>query len=455
MSLSMCHLDVSPPFKEVHPMIAHTFQDAFSAQWVRDHLPNPTHDLILLRRLIPWQSIIDRLTPFYHPYKGRKGHPLRTLIAISILARLRQLSDEKVIDGIKETRAMQYFCNVPDQGLMTFMNPSTLCRFRKRLGAPGIAMIEEGVFNHLKNAHAIEADMMLQDSTVLESPIIYPTDVRLLFKAFDKMAIFAKQAQIEPWWDQDQIKQLWRAHNLDGSKPLAYLCAFHLLFEPALETLARHHDDLPEGPLKTRNQTLLDALLILDEQTQLKLEGQRSIPNRLVSLDDLDARPIQKGKRHPKTEFGTMLQLSFNRQGFMITAENFIGKPNDKQLYAPTFERFQSRMTASPSGAVTDLGYRSAKNLKLHREDLDYVLMGKSSDVDEAHREVALKARSATEGFIAVAKTWRGFGRSLYRGLEGATRWTLLNQCAYNLKKLLQLYRQEALSEATLMALHL
>ena len=221
MSIFMCHIDVSQPFKEVYAMIAHTFQDAFSAQWVKDHLPNPTHDLILLRRLIPWQSITDRLIPFYHPHRGRKGHLLRTLVAISILARLRQLSDEKVIEGIKETRPMQYFCNVPDQGLMTFMNPSTLCRFRKRLSAQGIAMIEESVFNHLQSAHAIKADMMLQDATVLESPMIYPTDVRLLFKAFDKMVIFAKQAQMEPWWDQDQIKTLWRAHNLDGSKPLA------------------------------------------------------------------------------------------------------------------------------------------------------------------------------------------------------------------------------------------
>jgi len=436
-------------------MIAHTFQEAFSAQWIKANLKNLTHDLVLLRRLIPWQPIIDRLTPWYHPDKGRNGQSLRTTVAVSIVARLRQLSDEKVIEQVKENRYMQYFCNVPDQGLQTFMDPSTLCRFRKRLGISGTAIIEAEVFDHLKNAHAIEADMMLQDSTVLESPIIYPTDVRLLYKAFDKMAIIAKQAGLKPWWDQGEIKKLWRAYNLDGSKPLAYLCALYLWFEPALETFAAHQRDLPEGPLHTQAHELLEALLILDEQTQLKLEGERHIPHRLVSLDDLDARPIKKGKRHPKTEFGTMLQLSFNRQGFMITAENFIGKPDDTTLYGPTFELFQKRMSASPGGAVTDLGYRSAKNLKLHREDLDFVLMGKSTDVDEAHRQEALKARSATEGFIAVAKHWRGLGRSLYRGLQGATIWTRLHQCAYNLKKVLQLYRNEALSEATLMALRL
>ena len=97
-------------------MIAHTFQEAFDPQWINIHLPNPTHDLVILRRLLPWQSIINRLIPFYHPGKGRNGKSLRIMVAISMLAKLRQLSDPKVIEQIKENRYMQYFCNVPDQG---------------------------------------------------------------------------------------------------------------------------------------------------------------------------------------------------------------------------------------------------------------------------------------------------------------------------------------------------
>jgi transposase, IS5 family len=436
-------------------MIAHTFQDAFCPEWSKTHLSDPTNELITLRHIIPWQAIIDRLIPFYDAQKGRHGQSLCTMVATSLIARLRQFSDRTVIKEIKENRYIQYFCNIPDATLKTCMHPTTLCTFRKRLGPQGIAIIEEEVFDHLKRAHAIEADMMLQDSTVLESPIIYPTDVRLLYKGFDKMAIIAKQAQIKPWWNEAEIKKLWRAYHLDKSKPLAYLCAFYLLFEPALETFATHQGNLPEGALKTQSHDLLEALLILDEQTQLKLEGETHIPHRLVSLDDLDARPIQKGKRHPKTEFGTMLQFSFNRQGFMITAENFIGKPDDKTLYGSTFDEFRKRMSASPKGAVTDSGYRSAKNLKIHAEDLDFVFMGQSAEVDEAHKAACISARSATEGFIAVAKNLRGFGQSLYRGLQGATIWTRLHQCAYNLRKFLQLYHHELLSEETLMALRL
>src|ERR687893_400935 len=161
-------------------MIAQTFDEVFSPQWITTHLSHSTHDLIILRQLIPWQSIIDGLVPFYNLKQGRTGCALRTLSAVSILARLHQFSDRQVINHIQENRYMQYFCHVPDQGLRTFMNPSTLCRFRKRVGQEGISLIEDEVFTCLKRADVIEADMMLMGATVLESPIIYPTDVRLL-----------------------------------------------------------------------------------------------------------------------------------------------------------------------------------------------------------------------------------------------------------------------------------
>ena len=148
-------------------MIAQTFQDAFSPQWIKTHLTNPTQDLIILHHIIPWQHIIERLTPFYNPQKGRSGHSLRILVATSILCRLRQLSDRKVIENIQENRYMQYFCNVSDQRLMTFLNPSTLCRFRKRLGKEGTLIIEEQVFEHLKRSSVIDADSSLYAAQLL------------------------------------------------------------------------------------------------------------------------------------------------------------------------------------------------------------------------------------------------------------------------------------------------
>jgi transposase, IS5 family len=423
----------------------------------KKNLTAPSNELVILRQVIPWQGIITRLVPFYKRRKGRRGKALRMMVAVVILSRLRHLSDEGVIQAIRENRSMQYFCNVPDKGLATFLHPSTLCRFRKRLGTKGMAVLEDVVFEQLRQAGVIQGDALLMDSSVLESNIIYPNDVRLLYKAFDKMYQFAHRQHLPTWWDQDHLKKRWRAFNLSKqAERNAYLIEFYALFMPALDVFRTYVRALAM-PKKTRTHAanLLSVLSMLETQTQQKLAGEQPIANRLVSLDELDARPIKKGKAHPSCEFGTTIQMTFNRQGFLITTENFIGQPNDKTLYSGTLQLFTARMERAPDHVVTDLGFRSRQNFKNTPETIGSVFLGRSDDVEAEQRDFCRSARSATEGFIAVAKHLRGFGRSLYRGLQGDRIWTLVCQTAYNLKKLVQLYRQERLTEESLVKLGL
>ena len=219
-------------------------------------------------------------------------------------------------------------------------------------------------------------------------------------------------------------------------------------FEKIVQTLKDSDKD------KEKALQLLKLLILFQDQNEQKLAGEKHIPNRIVSLDEPDARPIQKGKKHPKCEFGSTLQFSFNRQGFMVTMENFIGKPNDKTLWPMTVELFEKKTKGTPEYAIGDQGYRSRANQKIPKGTL-HVFLGKSLDVDKEEQEYCQKARSATEGFIAVAKNLRGFGCSLYRGIDGDRIWSLLCQIAYNLKKFLQLYKNEKLSEESLMRLGL
>ena len=99
------------------------------------------------------------------------------------------------------------------------------------------------------------------------------------------------------------------------------------------------------------------------------------------------------------------------------------------------------RLGRYPDRAVTDQGFRSQKNRSLKTQRLKIVFMGRSEDVPKEEQDFCRSARSATEGFIAVAKNLRGFGKSLYHQLEGHRIWTLLCQSAYNLKKFILLYR--------------
>ncbi len=442
-------------------MIESNFEEAFSKEWIETQIADSTNELVILRQVIPWQAIITQLTQFYSNSSGRLGKSLRVMVALLILARLRSLHDRPVVAQVKENRYMQYFCNVPDAELATFVNSSVLCRFRQRLGEKGIAIIETEVFEWLRQSGIIKGDTLMMDSTALSSNIVHPNDVMLIYKAFGKMRIFASHHELSLWWDHPHIKKRWRAFGrAKKGERVAYLTEFYALFVPALETFRTHVESLEaknEVPeyRKEKVQELLALLTLLGHQTQQKLAGEQHIDNRIVSLDEVDARPIKKGKTHPSCEFGTTLQMSFNRQGFMVTTENLIGNPSGKTLYGDTLQLFHKRMGNDPDTVVTDLGFRSRDNRKNTPETISNVFMGRSDDVDESQRNFCCKARSATEGFIAVAKNLRGFGRSLYRQLHGDRIWTLLCQTAYNLRKFLQLYRDKELQDSSLAVLGL
>jgi len=440
-------------------MINNNFGEPFSKAWIESQITDSKNELVILRQVIPWQKIIDRLICFYNSNNGRLGKSLRIMVALLIVSRLRSLSDRKVVEQVKENRYMQYFCNVPNEKLDSFVNPGLLSKFRKRLGQKGAAIIESEVFELLRKSNVIKGDTLMMDSTVLSNNIIHPNDVMLIYKAFGKMGIFARQHGISPWWNQHHIKKRWRAFGrAKKGERAAYLTEFYALFAPALETFRTYAEmealKITESE-REKTQSLLSLLTLLGVQTQQKLSGEQHIDNRIVSLDEVDARPIKKGKTHPSCEFGTTLQMSLNRQGFMITTENLIGSPSDKTLYGNTLNLFVERMCGYPDTAVTDLGFRSRDNIRNTPDSIINVFLGRSEDVVESLRDFCQKARSATEGFIAVAKNLRGFGRSLYHGIHGDRVWTLLCQTAYNLKKFLQLYKEEELEENSLINLGL
>lgn len=408
-----------------------------------------------MNKIIPWQKIIDKLVSYYDDKKGRLGTPIRTVIAVFIVAKLRLLSDRKVVEQVKENRYIQYFCDVKDEDLAFFMHHSNLSKLRKRFGVKGVACIESVIFMSLRRAGVINNDSMLIDSTVLLNNIIYPTDIGLIFKAFEKMKQVAYRYHIPLWWDEQEVKQLWREYNLNRkhSEIINIFFEFILIFFDALQKFKKIVQTL-EGKDKENAVQLLNLLILFQDQNEQKLAEEKHIANRIVSLDEPDARPIQKGKKHPKCEFGSTLELSFNRQGFMVTMENFIGKPDDTTLWSKTARLFENKMKGTPEHAIGDQGYRSKINQEIPKNAV-HIFLGKSTDVDEQQQDYCRKARSATEGFIAVAKNLRGFGKSFYRRIEGDRIWSLLCQIAYNLKKFIQLYKDEEISEESLMKLGL
>ncbi len=85
-------------------MIKDKFEVAFSSEQAESDITDSAHELVILRKIIPWEKIIVRLSRFYSDSKGPVGKSLRIMAALLIIARLRGLSDREVVRQVKENR---------------------------------------------------------------------------------------------------------------------------------------------------------------------------------------------------------------------------------------------------------------------------------------------------------------------------------------------------------------
>ena len=82
--------------------------------------------------------------------------------------------------------------------------------------------------------------------------------------------------------------------------------------------------------LKQRFCEQIELAQTILSQTEQKLQGQKSIPERIVSFNDSEARPIRKGKLNKAVEFGRTLQLVQDSSGLVLHYEVYRGNPCDR-----------------------------------------------------------------------------------------------------------------------------
>ena len=116
---------------------------------------------------------------------------------------------------VRENRYIQYFCNVPNSSLPTFIHHSSLSKIKARLGEKGEAVIESAVFAVLRESGVINGDCILADSTVLPGNIAYPTDIGLICSAFEKMRLYAEDHGISLQQNEKEMKELRREYNMN------------------------------------------------------------------------------------------------------------------------------------------------------------------------------------------------------------------------------------------------
>ena len=121
--------------------------------------------------LMPWQRLIDALSPSYFPNSaGKRGRPpigLARMLRIYFLQQWYALADEALEDAIYDSQAMRDFIGI-DLAIESVPDATTLLRFRHLLEKHALT---QRIFAEI-NASLTEQGLFMREGTIVDATIV-------------------------------------------------------------------------------------------------------------------------------------------------------------------------------------------------------------------------------------------------------------------------------------------
>lgn len=131
---------------------------------------------------------------------GRRALPTRLMVGLHYLKAIYDESDESVVEKWVENPYWQYFCGEKELQHRFPCHPTSLVKWRKRVGVEGVRKLLEQVIKTAIESKAIkkkELERLNVDTTVQEKAIAFPTDGKLLEKARTALVRLASEQGIK------------------------------------------------------------------------------------------------------------------------------------------------------------------------------------------------------------------------------------------------------------------
>lgn len=140
---------------------------------------NPSHELYQLARQIDWEFIENEFKVLFVEKIGAPAKPVRLVVGLMMLQHMYNFSDERVVDGWVENPYWQFFCGEQQLQWEVPLDPSSLPRWRKRIGKNGMNKILSETIKIALKTGAVNVTSLqktIVDTTVMEKNITFPTD---------------------------------------------------------------------------------------------------------------------------------------------------------------------------------------------------------------------------------------------------------------------------------------
>ncbi len=378
------------------------------------------HELVKLAVLIDWDVFEREWAGFFPSHTGRPATSPRLVAGLLYLQDAFALSDEAVVARWAGNPYWQHFCGETFFQHRLPIDPSSMTRWRKRIGEEGVEWMLTETIEAGKRAGVVKDNDLKRvtvDTTVMEKNIAHPTDARLYETARRKLVGLAREAGIGLRQNYNRLAprlagQVGRyAHARQFKRMRKALRLLKGYTGRVLRDIERKLDQVPEGALRVR---LMEMIALVNRLLAQKPKGRK----KLYSLHEPTVDCISKEKAHKRYEFGTEVSVAkTNRGGFIAGMRALPGNPYDGHTLAEALEQVEILTGQQPELAFVDRGYRGhgVKNVKVF--------------ISGARRGVArtiaklLRRLSAIEPMIGHMKNDGLLTRSNLKGTE-ATRFS-------------------------------
>jgi IS5 family transposase len=397
-----------------------------------DQILNRQHPLFVLADQIDW-SVFDQKFGRLYADKGRPALSTRLMVGLHYLKHAFNESDESVVERLLENGYWQYFCGFEFFIHHLPLDPSSLVRWRKRIGPENMEqLLVETLETAKRGDHLTERHMerVNVDTTAQEKAIAYPTDARLYHKARVLLVKAAKVRGIP--LRQSYLRLGKRSLIMSGRYAHARQMKRARREQKKLKIyLGRVFRDI------LRKCPQPDAQLAdLLHKAQRLLTQQRQDKNKLYSLHAPEVECISKGKVHKKYEFGCKVSVATtSRDNWIVGIEALHNNPFDGHTLKGALEQVERLVGWTVGNVHCDKGYKGNPK-QLGNTAVHLATRRKSSMTWGEWRW--FKRRSAIEPVIGHTKEDHRMDRNYLKGTDGDKMNAILAACGFNLRKLLR-----------------
>jgi transposase, IS5 family len=405
------------------------------------------------RFLVPFRSRLTSRT-------GRPTTPIETSLRLMYLKHRYELGFETLCGEVADSFAWRRFCRIALDARVP--DPTTLMKLTKRLGPGVIEELNAELLRLAVQRKLLRSRRLRVDTTVIEADARYPTDSGLCAHAVSRLTRLAKRVRAAGLAPRTsvrdrrrsvgkRVRQISAALNRGGrtrtvvdrltgeiaDRARRTHAETKTLVRNARRTLRRR--DAAGAKLVAQLERELAAAEQILAQTEQRLQGERVIPDRRVSLVDPDPRPIRRGSPRKPTEFGYKARVADTAEGFVIVEVPERGNPTDDTLLEEAVAKakaagMQVRTVLADRGFATAAADEALARQQVRDSVIPRRQRAAPIEQTRAWRR-RYRYRNGIEGRISQLKR-KGLARSRLRGLGGAQTWAGAIALSHNLQRM-------------------